>query len=75
MRCKMGNLADFATAWESGLPAPGGSCRSRSRSSAPTAATVAAAVRTELAPELARVSNCSTVDTTATTIQDALSPN
>jgi hypothetical protein len=40
---------------------------------APSAATVAAAVRTELTPELARVANCSTVDTTATAIQDAVS--
>jgi hypothetical protein len=41
-------------------------------SSAPSAATVASAVRTELTPELARVANCSTVDTTATAIQDAV---
>jgi hypothetical protein len=40
--------------------------------SAPSAATVATAVRTELTPELARVANCSTVDTTATAIQDAV---
>jgi len=42
-------------------------------SSAPSATTVATAVRTELTPELARVANCSTVDTTATAIQDAVS--
>jgi hypothetical protein len=41
--------------------------------SAPSAATVATAVRTELTPELARVANCATVDTTATAIQDAVS--
>ena len=39
---------------------------------APSAAQVATAVRTELTPELARVANCSTVDTTATAIQDAV---
>lgn len=42
-------------------------------SSAPTAQQNAAAVRSELSAELARIANCSTVDTTATTIQDALS--
>jgi hypothetical protein len=42
--------------------------------SVPSAATIASQVRTELTPELARVANCSTVDTTATTIQDALTP-
>jgi hypothetical protein len=40
--------------------------------SAPSAATVATAVRTELTPELARIANCSTVDTTAAAIQDAV---
>lgn len=41
----------------------------------PSAAAIASQVRSELTPELARVGNCSTVDTVATTIQDALSPN
>jgi hypothetical protein len=40
---------------------------------APSAAQVATAVRTELTPELDRIANCSTVDTTATAIQDAVS--
>jgi hypothetical protein len=48
--------------------------RTLTSSSDPSAATIATAVRTELTPELARVANCSTVDTTATTIQDALTP-
>jgi hypothetical protein len=39
----------------------------------PSAAAIATQVRTELTPELARVANCSTVDTTATAIQDAVS--
>ena len=43
-----------------------------SSGSAPTATEVATAVRTELTTELARVANCSTVDTTATAIQDAV---
>ena len=41
----------------------------------PSAAAIASQVRTELTPELARVANCSTVDTTYETVQDALSPN
>jgi len=39
----------------------------------PTKEAIALQVRTELTPELARVANCSTVDTTATAIQDAVS--
>jgi len=39
----------------------------------PSKEAIAGQVRTELTPELARVANCSTVDTTATAIQDALS--
>jgi uncharacterized protein HemX len=34
---------------------------------------IALQVRTELTPELDRLKNCSTVDTTATAIQDAVS--
>jgi len=44
-----------------------------SSGSAPSAATVATAVRTELTPELVRVANCSTVDTTGAQIQAAVS--
>jgi hypothetical protein len=40
----------------------------------PDAAIIATAVREELSPELARLANCSTVDTTVATIQDALLP-
>jgi len=64
-----------STVWSNATRTITGGTIDNALSSAPTAATVAAAVRTELAPELARVSNCSTVDTTATTIQDALSPD
>lgn len=39
----------------------------------PTASQNASAVRTNLTPELARIQNCSTVDTTAQTIQNAVS--
>ena len=38
----------------------------------PTPAQIATATRSELAPELARVANCATVDTTGQQIQDAL---
>jgi hypothetical protein len=38
-----------------------------------SAAPTTAAIRTELTPELDRIANCSTVDTTATAIQDAVS--
>jgi hypothetical protein len=40
----------------------------------PEAAIIATAVREELSPELARLANCATVDTTIATIQDALPP-
>jgi hypothetical protein len=39
----------------------------------PSKEAIATQVRTELAPELDRLKNCSTVDTTATAIQDAVS--
>jgi hypothetical protein len=39
----------------------------------PSKEAIATQVRTELKPELDRVANCSTVDTTATAIQDAVS--
>ena len=64
-----------STVWSNSTRTITGGTIDNAPSSAPTAATVAAAVRSELTPELARVANCSTVDTTATTIQDALSPN
>ena len=40
----------------------------------PEASTIATAVRQELTPELERLANCATVDTTVATIQDALQP-
>jgi hypothetical protein len=62
-----------ASVWSAAVRTITGGSIDNAPSSAPAADVVASAVRSELSPELTRLANCATVDTTAATVQDALS--